>query len=495
MLIKNPPLSKKQPTADPLAAFLGADFRDPQAFIQAKNEVKKHCYERERLAKILLDYNKSIGNDEIALQNALKIAQKDSYCVVTGQQLGFMSGPSYMILKGISCLLVAKETGAIPIFWLATEDHDIPEIDHTYLIDSQGNLKSFRLSLPRDGTPVEDIKLSRKNIEELKSFWDYLELALPLPIEGDLYSTAMVKVLVHLFAGTGMVFLEPKLLRPLSTSFFLREINEYQSIQDILKTTTDHLKEAGGHPLINVGQATNLFLKNKDGKRLKLKMDGKIFEAGIEKYDLERLLEKVKNEPEMFSTNVAARPVLQNTLLPVIAYIAGPAELAYHHQLADYHKFHHATMPCLIPRLSATFIPPYILTILEACELNPWDKIPHHWPDIMPALQQGEEELMQEWLKTAKRLFEKDFSPITIERYVRLGGKKLIHKVCKARLHQKGLPSNGLHLLRHWIRPHHNSQERLLNWWGFQAKSQENLIQECLKTLSWDSSSHYYLYL
>lgn len=439
----------KQANEDRFASFLGVSFKDPKALALAKAQVDIHSYPRDQLAAILEKYNKQIGNDETALVNARKLAQPGSYCVVTGQQLGMMGGPIYTILKGISCLLAAREAGAVPVFWLATEDHDIPEIDHTYLIDNLGNFKQFRVSLPRDGSAVEDIRLTPKNIDEIKSFWEHLEMGpVALPSAGDLYSTSMMEILVRLFAGTGMVFLEPKLLRPLSRPFFIREIKECQAIQEVLKETTLRLENAGGHPAIKVGEATSLFYKDKSQKRRKLRFDGEVFIAGSEHFTMEELLAKVESDPQLFSCNVAARPVLQNSLLPVIAYVAGPAELEYHHQLGDYHKFHGINMPCIIPRISATFIPPSAAAILEACHLEPWNDIPLHWTDIIPQ--------------------PKDVSE---------------------------LPGNGLHLLRNLIHPHNKPQERLLNWWGFQTQTNENLLQECLDKLSWNSASHYYLYL
>lgn len=481
---------------DPLSSFLGLSFQDPHSLEKAKQQVENLQYPREQLASILEGYNRYLGNDQTALENAKKIGLSNSCCVVTGQQLGMMGGPIYTILKGISCLLVARQTGAVPIFWLATEDHDIAEIDHTYLIDYIGNLKRFHLSLARDGAFVEDILLSDKNIDEIESFYTYLGLEITqLPKVGESYSHFMISVLMRLFMGTGMVFLEPKLLRPLAIPFFSSEIRDFQKIQQVLQDTTKHLEEAGGHPGIQVDEPTNLFYKNTQGKRLKIRFDGSFFTIGQEKYSQEELLLKIEKQPELFSTNVAARPVLQNTLLPTIAYIAGPSELAYHRQLKEYHELHEVAMPCLIPRLSATFIPAYAANILETCALKPWNEIPHHWPDVMPEIEEGSEGMSAEWLESANRFFGSDLSKTAIERYVKLGSRKLVHRACKQRLREKGLPSSGLHLLRNLIHPHNNSQERLLNWWGFQAKSENNLVNECLRQLAWDSDSHYYIYL
>jgi bacillithiol synthase len=479
-----------------LLSFLGASYRDSRAFTKAKETVWQHSYPREVLADILEVYNQELGNDSFAIDNARKLALPTSCCVVTGQQLGMMGGPIYTILKGISCLLVAKHTDAVPVFWLATEDHDVAEIDHTYCIYPLGNLKKFQLSLPRDNTFVEDIKLTSKNIEEIKAFWDYLGTDSPVEVKiGDSYSRTMTQVLMRLFAGTGMVFLEPKLLRPLAIPFFKREIKECQEIQEVLKETTKRFEAAGGGAIIRVGEPTNLFLKNQQGKRIKIRWKDDAFVVGSMSYSLDEMLTKIEKEPQSFSCNVAARPVLQNTLLPVIAYVAGPAEASYHCQLKDYHHFHGTAMPVIVPRLSATLIPPYAASILEACQLKPWDNIPHHWMDVMPHLDEGQELMIAEWLKSAHHFFGEDLSLDALERYVKLGARKLVHRICKKRLERKGLSSNGLHLLNNLIHPHHLPQERVLNWWGFQANFQENILQLCLKKFSWDETSDYYLYL
>ncbi|HEV8052521.1 MAG TPA: bacillithiol biosynthesis cysteine-adding enzyme BshC [Parachlamydiaceae bacterium] len=488
--------SNKKTHEDQLASFLGMSFQDPNAFALGKQQVDGRSYPRQQLAIILDEYNRQIGNDTTALDNIKKLGLPDSYCVVTGQQLGMMGGPIYTILKGISCLLVALETGAIPIFWLATEDHDIPEIDHTYLIDTLGNLKQFHLSLPRHGSAIEDLTLTEKNIDEIKAFWNHLGLTpIALPSQGDLYSKSMAQILMHIFAGTGMVFLEPKLLRSLSKPFFAKELKECEAIQDVLKETTLQLEKDGGHPGIKIGEATNLFYRDNSHKRQKLRFDGKVFTAGKEHFTLDELLLKVENETHLFSCNVAARPVLQNTLLPVIAYIAGPSEVEYHRQLGVYHQFHGAAMPCIVPRVSATFIPAYAASILEACNLQPWNKIPRHWPDVMPELEEGSKSMKTEWLESAKRNFGADLPASALERYIKFGAAKILYRVCRKRLHKKGLPGNGLHLLRNLIHPHNKPQERVLNWWCFQANSRENLVHECLGKLSWNSQTHYYLYL
>lgn len=440
---------------DSLSSFLGVSYRNSQAFEVLLQQLKHKHYPRSQLVAQLKKYNISIGNDAFAFDHIDSLVNPSKYCVVTGQQLGMMTGPLYMILKGITCLLIAKETNSIPVFWLATEDHDIAEIDRTYLLDHKGNLEQYHLSFPKDGRPVEDLELSEKNIEILLKF----AKAVNLKIQGNDISVSYCQTMAHflakLFAGTGMVFLEPKLLRPLAKDFWEKEIKECVKIKKILEKTTSELINSGGKPILNFEKGTNLFLKV-DGRRLRLSLEGELFKAGSNTYSKNDLFNLIKTNPEYFSTDVAARPVLQSLLLPTLAYVAGPTEIEYHRQLGDYFKFHQAVMPCILPRLSATLIPPYAADILNKCGLNPWDEIPQNWRELMPELATEE--------------------------------------ALNAYLEKQNIPSNGLHLLRNLLHPHEKLQERFLNWHGFQAKAKENLIIECLKLLSRRTDRHQYIY-
>jgi len=480
----------------PFKEFLGISYEDPQAFELARSQLRGRSFPRSELTAILGDYNRGIGNDGLAMQQIERLASSETQCVVTGQQLGFMGGPSYTILKGISCLSAAKAANAVPIFWLATEDHDIAEIDHTYLLDPLGNLQRFHLGFPHDGRCVEDLKMSPKNNDVLQRFFQTLGLApLELSKENFSYSTLMASLLVQLFAGTGMVFLEPRLLRPLSIAFFKREVEERDRIQDVLKETTMRLELSGGSAILRVGEGTNLFFKQPpEGFRRKLLSNGDGLIVGMTHYKQQEILALIENHPEYFSTNAAARAVLQNLLLPTVAYIAGPTEMAYHCQLRDYHHFHGIEMPCLIPRLSASFIPPFAADLLEKCGLQPWHRIPQHWPDLMPSLRKGEEGIEAEWFHSTVTHFEKEIPCDMLARYVKQAARKLMHKISRRRLRQKGLPGYGLHFLRNLLHPHDKLQERVLNWWNFQAYSHENLIVESLKHLSWKPEGHQYIY-
>ena len=394
-----------------LSPFLGISYKDPNAIELAQKQISGRSYPRQELVHVLRDYNTLIGNDVLALQNIERLISAEQGCVVTGQQLGLMGGPAYTILKGISCLLMARESGAVPVFWLATEDHDVGEIDHTYLLDAYGNLKYFHLSLPKDGRCVEDLKLSENNIEVIHQFLRAASIdKARWPKINESYAITMAQVMVQLFAGTGMVFVEPKLLRSLARPFFRREIEDCSELQNVLQATTARLVSAGGKEVISFNGGTNLFLKDSEGRHHKILFNQGSFQSGKQNFSKQDLLSLIDEQPWRFSTNVAARPMLQSLLIPTLAYVAGPSEWDYYCQLGDYHRAHGISMPCIVPRLSATFIPPYAADILTKCKIDPTQEIPLHWRDVLPSLGDGFEQLAADWQQSVLKQFRNEIS-------------------------------------------------------------------------------------
>lgn len=458
-------------------------------FVQISLQVGKRQYPRDKIATLLHDYNQKIGNDAAAFANIEALKNPQSVCVITGQQLGLMGGPSYTILKAISCLLVAREKGAIPIFWLATEDHDIVEIDHAYLLDPLGNLKKYTMHLPKDGRPVEDLELSAKNQQVLHEFLEHLKLPTSLiPEIGTSYSLTMANFLTKLFAGTGLVFLEPRLLRTLAVPFFQQEIADCDRILSILQATSKEVAV----PVIPFLESTNLFMKTPQGLRRKIRKIEGGFWVGQEKFSKEDLLELIRHEPDKFSTNVASRPLLQSLLFPTIAYVGGPSEIAYHQQLVDYFKLYGVPMPKVIHRLSASLIPAQSATILKKCHLEPWNPLPHHWIELMPEVASSVGQINSEWESSLFSRFKEDLSQEAGKRAIKYCLRKLQHRVCKSRLKKQQLPSYGLHLLHNLLHPHEKPQERVLNWCYFQSQTKENLIKVILEKVIWNEAGTLY---
>ena len=452
--------------------------------------LSRRTYPRKKLVEILSRYNESIGNDAPALEQIKTLSDANTVCIVTGQQLGLAGGPAYTILKAITCLLLAKEMNAVPIFWLATEDHDVVEIDQAYLLDSLGDIQKYSAGLVKDGYSVEDLELTQKNWEAISKLCSTLDLS-DLPKDNSSYSHAMASFLAKQFAGTGLVFLEPHLLRPLAVPFFQREIEASDRILEILRDTTQRV----GSAVIPFNSGTNLFMKNDRGLRRKIRREGEWFLVDHDSYSEAELKAVIKDQPERFSPNVAARPLLQSLLLPVLAYVAGPSEEAYFQQLVDYFHFYDIPMPAIVPRLSATIIPSFAREYLEKCQLEPWNPLPHHWIEMLPETAEAGETLKGEWQQSILNHFQEDLASDMLQRYVKAAVRKVVRKACRARIRKKGIPSHALHYLRNLLHPHDKPQDRVLNWWGFQSHTRENLIQAFLNTAAWNAGGQLYCFL
>lgn len=438
-----------------LERFFSIPESEPDPLSQARKQLEGVIYPRQKLAEALKCYNQEIDNDQLSLDAIDTLKLDDTFAVVTGQQLGFMGGPAYTILKAITCLKLAKQANAIPIFWLATEDHDVREVDHSYLQDDKGNLKEYRLDLPKDGQSVESMPLSPYDHEMIALFLKDTrqEVLLDFFANQSSYAKAMASFLAKLFKGTGLVFLEPKILRPLAKEFFTRELKETEAIQNILSSTAQDLQKAGGHPVLKA-DGTNVFFARKHQARQKIVWKEGRYILGKEPVALSTLMDLIEQTPESFSPNVAGRPVMQSLLIPTLAYVAGPGEMNYHRQLKGLFKFHDVPMPWILPRLEATFITAKAKRFLDALGLKPWE---------IASLGQS---------SVAKQ------------------------KLLKEDLQARGIPTSALHELRNLITPHQKPQSRVLNWCGFQKETKENLIDALLRSSkAFIGHQHYYCYL
>ncbi|GAB4231219.1 MAG: hypothetical protein Tsb0021_09520 [Chlamydiales bacterium] len=344
------------------ACFLGRSPLTSESTSDILRNIADREYQREELVRILVNYNVSIGNDARAQTQALSLLKKDAFCVVTGHQLGFMGGPALLIYKALSTLKLAEEKGLVPVFWLATEDHDISEIDHANVIDEKGNLKSYKLHFPYKKF-VEDLKLDSEHLKTLNAFIN--ELSVPIEIDvanRDSYAFTMAKYLAALFKGTGLVFIEPRFLREMSRPIFQKEVLHREEIKQVLKQTTDALTAEGGEAVLSFPHATNLFYKDADGNRVPLEIR-----------EEKELIDHIESHPEKFSANAALRTIVQSYCLPTAVYFAGPTELAYYRQLKDYHFFHGLSMPWVLPRMHATVVNHQAAAYLEQHHLDPWD--------------------------------------------------------------------------------------------------------------------------
>lgn len=307
--------------------------------------------------------------------------------VITGQQLGLFGGPLYTIYKAATAIRLAREAArksgrpVVPMFWLADEDHDWDEVRVATILRDGGHR---RIELPAEGTrqPV-----GRRTVDEhVGKALDHLEDVLPGTVHteavlaalrrcyapGSTHRDAFARWLATLFHGTGLVLIsadEPRLKR-LTTPVLRREIEDPQGTFATLLDAGRALDQAGFHQQVTIAPG-NLFLLSDEGRLSLDPLEGGTFRLRGTNRDFtaEDLLDLLESEPELFSPNVVLRPVMEDALLPVIAYVGGPGEIAYYAQLRGVYAAFGVPMPVVYPRAGLTIIEPRVRRALDALGL------------------------------------------------------------------------------------------------------------------------------
>ena len=313
---------------------------------------------RKSLCRVLAEQQSYFG----AGQQGVEKLASGAVAVVTGQQPVLFTGPLFSVLKAISAIKIAaklEQAGvkAVPVFWVAAEDHDFEEIESTWMINRNSELSRVSVDLSA-GEPVPAGWLKFKDdvrnaVSECLSslpqseFIPELESILAASYKpGVSPVTAFARMMARLFANTNLTFVDPLNdgLKALAQPIIDAAIGRNSEIRSAVMTRNHVLSAAGYHEQVKVDQNfTGLFAY--DGRaRRPLRPDE--LRAGVS-----------------WSPNVLLRPVVQDTLLPTAVYIAGPAEIAYFAQAAAVYETLGVAMPPIFPRISATLIEPRIARI------------------------------------------------------------------------------------------------------------------------------------
>jgi bacillithiol biosynthesis cysteine-adding enzyme BshC len=339
---------------------------------------------RRRVADILERQNKTWGASPRTLENIDRF-RAGACAVVTGQQVGLFGGPLFALFKALTAVKLAEEApkagkDCVPIFWLATEDHDLDEVNHTTVLGVEGVSQS--LSTPTaavSGAPVGTIRFGSE-IEEAvgkaaallgdSSVSDSLKASYR---PGETLGSAFARLFTNLFAEWGVILLDPldPEVHQVSKPIYGAAIENAAAIDDALLERGKELESGGYHQQVNVTPKSTLLFGLHDGARIPIhRRENGVpnswdFVIGDERISQAELLARINSAPEQFSGNVLLRPVIQDFLLPTIAYTGGSAEIAYFAQAAVvYDKLLGRVTP-IIPRFSATLIEPKADRLLE----------------------------------------------------------------------------------------------------------------------------------
>lgn len=344
---------------------------------------------RKTVVKILAEENRAFGSDESVARNLERLAN-GAVAVVTGQQTALFGGPAYTIYKALTAIhwadwLTRQGIDAVPVFWLASEDHDFAEVNH---VEWMGRDVAMRLEYsPRGagrGEPVGGIPLG----EEIRGVTEQAIALLEGPhaedvavalresyAPGQTYGSAFGKLLARVFKGRGLILLDPQNagLHRLAGPVLRAAIEKSDALTEGLLARRKALEKEDYHAQVKVTPQSTLLFRLVDGKREAVRKRGEGFVAGAKTFSREEALEAIARAPEEFSANVLLRPVMQDFLLPTAAYIGGAAEIAYFAQAQTVYRALGVRMPVVLPRAGFTLVDLKTARLLKKYKLRVTD--------------------------------------------------------------------------------------------------------------------------
>jgi bacillithiol synthase len=358
-----------QPDAEHIAAF-------------AKS-VPRNDARQAHIADALEKQNRAWGASEATLRNVQRL-RDGAFAIVTGQQVGLFGGPLLALFKVASALALAKQVEAlgvecVPVFWLASEDHDLAEVNQSLLLTHDFQLVPFKAPTRSvDGAPVSTIRFAEGMNDAVKQAAELLGESLAADYlresyaEGETFSNAYAKLYTRIFRQHGLILLDPadSELHRIATPLLADALQRAPEIDDALLARNRELQAGNYHEQVKVtGESTPLFALV-EGARAPIHRANGQFKIGREVVSGDELQRRVEAAPENFSANVLLRPVLQDYWLPTLAYIGGPAEVAYFAQAAVVYDKLLGRITPILARMSATLIESRIEGLLAKYQID-----------------------------------------------------------------------------------------------------------------------------
>lgn len=370
--------------------FYEYNFGEIDNFKKRCEYLKKSYFLRDDIYDILLEQNRNFDCNENTFLNLSYLKDENTFAIVTGQQVGILGGPLYTFYKIISLIKLTEilnsrlsEYKFIPIFWLECEDHDFEEVNKINLLSIDNQLKT--LTYQHKGKPKQFGAVGKYKFANIEEFFnqikhlmqntDYKESLFNFYSKSytndSTFENAFVRFYTQLLPDSGIIFINPnnKRVKNLLKNIFKKEIQTYPKTCQLIIDISANL-ENEYHGQIKP-RPVNLFMHYKEGRYL-IEPNGNEFalKGTRRKFKRDELETLIETNPELLSPNVVLRPISQDTLLPTVAYIAGPSEIAYFAQLKPVYNEFSLQMPIIYPRASITLLEDKVARILEKYELS-----------------------------------------------------------------------------------------------------------------------------
>ncbi|MCU0430276.1 MAG: bacillithiol biosynthesis cysteine-adding enzyme BshC [Cytophagaceae bacterium] len=314
------------------------------------------------------------------------LSQSNTYTITTGHQLNLATGPLYFIYKIATIVKLCEQLkmhypdkNFIPVYWMATEDHDIEEINHLTLFGTT-------YTYPSDWKGTSG-QMPTEGMEEfLNAIPDLPDLVKKCYLEAPNWSVATRRLVHQLFASYPLLVMDandPELKRALVP--LIQEELKNSTTEKLVAQTNQTLESLGYSTQVHARDINLFYLDGHSRKRLTRKGDGVETADGSRRWTWEEISSEANLHPERFSPNVVLRPLYQEMILPNLCYCGGPAEVAYWLQLKAVFDYWKVPYPLVIPRAFVLLLSSSLQHKMDKLGLKeeelflPWNDLKKHW--------------------------------------------------------------------------------------------------------------------
>jgi len=463
--------------------------------------------DRRQLSIVLGKDNERAGNP--LDHNTTTAIQNDGRFIMTGHQPVIMTGPLFTFLKAVSVISLCRKlekhskTPLIPGFWIATEDHDVLEVNR-FTINSKQFVWDYKGKIETNRMPqVGDINLKDCREPLLKFLSDRLPrndfyewvLDMVSSCRFDGYGQMFAGLLLKIFKEWPIVFVDPIALRPLSAPVLALLVERWEELEEAFEKGKKLVRKHGFVPPLS---RINLFeIVNK--KRVKCRIQDRALSLSTGDKSYRSAAVDIRGRPFAFSSGAGLRPLVQDAVLPVMIYVGGSEELLYCWQIAPLYEAANITSSKRAPRISATFLESKIIKAAQNCGLYPenvfqarqhlinykpditvldeTNKIDEQARELLICIENFQTEQNKKWVK--KSLY-------AIRHHI----DKLKSRLADERLFETGSGRKNLEKVALAVMPSGRLQERVINVFQFLSAYGPDFVSLCLDTLDPEKLCH-----
>ncbi|MGM0365094.1 MAG: bacillithiol biosynthesis cysteine-adding enzyme BshC [Actinomycetota bacterium] len=378
-----------------LEQFYCFDHRLADSYRKRAEEVARNYNHslRKKLSEILAAHNQSLGCGKETISNIEKLGDRGSLVVIGGQQPLLFGGPLFLTYKAITVIRMAEylqnqlNVNVVPCFWNASDDSNTGQINSISVFSGE-NIEDVVMGDLKEGIRFSDLSVSRGQAMQVLSklkdklaptdfrekITGFLNSCIREASQGDGLTAADLfsSVLLKLFSARGLVIIDPALegIKSLGWEVIKSDIEDFGAVNAMVESAGRRLEKAGYHAQIKSSPDTLNFFFASGGKRNRITYRNKSFRLSGRNYSPDLLADMARENIGALCPNVVLRPLLQDTVFPVLATVCGPGEVSYFAQLKDVYHHRGKKLPVIYPRFSATLVEKKVKKVLEKYQLD-----------------------------------------------------------------------------------------------------------------------------